>query len=109
MKTRQTGMLTHIVATSALLILCAAAPALAKGNAANGLTLARQWCSSCHAVEPQGPATDKAPPFAEIAQTHDSKWTTAWLADPHPPMKGIELSNAQIADVVAYLQTLAKP
>jgi mono/diheme cytochrome c family protein len=76
-------------------------------RAANGLKLARQWCASCHSVEADGTASDKAPPFSAIAARRDTNWIKAWLADPHPPMKGITLSNEEIADLTAYIKSLA--
>ncbi len=93
-----------------LALACAAlsaGTALAAGDAANGLSLARQWCSSCHTVEAGGTAVDKAPSFASIAARRDGKWIKAWLTNPHPPMEGIALSNAQINDLTAYIKSLA--
>ncbi|MFZ1990459.1 MAG: c-type cytochrome [Alphaproteobacteria bacterium] len=90
----------------ALTILCTA-PASA-ANAQNGLKLARQWCSSCHAVETgQSPESDKAPPFSEIAARRDDKWIKTWLENPHPPMQGITLTHGEIADLMAYIKSLA--
>jgi mono/diheme cytochrome c family protein len=80
---------------------------LTKGRPENGLNLARAWCSSCHTVEPQGMASDKAPAFAAIAERRDDAWIKAWLATPHPPMEGITLSNQEIADLTAYIKSLA--
>lgn len=92
------------------LCLAASQPALAADNAARGLGLARQWCSSCHTVEPQQVTdSDKAPTFTEIAQRHDEKWIKAWLTNPHPPMQGITLSHTQIDDLTAYIKSLSKP
>ena len=94
-------------AAIALLLTCAA-PALAAGNVKTGLTLARQWCSSCHTVEAaQSPESDKAPPFSEIAQRRDDKWMKTWLENPHPPMTGITLTHGEITDLTAYIKSLA--
>jgi mono/diheme cytochrome c family protein len=100
--------LRHVWAVAAALFCVAASPAFTTGNAENGLKIARQWCSSCHTVEPQASTSDKAPPFAVIAQRRDDKWVDAWLDAPHPPMEGITLSSSQIKDVKAYLRSLAK-
>lgn len=90
--------------------VCTAIPrVLAAGDAKSGLELARQWCASCHNVEPDATLSDKAPPFAVIAQKRDEDWIEAWLSDPHPPMTGIALSRMQIDDVTAYIKSLAKP
>jgi mono/diheme cytochrome c family protein len=83
-----------------------APPVFAAGNSANGLKLARQWCASCHAVDSEGTMTDSAPSFPTLAKRRDKTWVRAWLSDPHPPMKGIDLSRAQIDDVTAYLTSL---
>jgi hypothetical protein len=32
----------------------------------------------------------------------------AWLADPHPPMPGLDLANQQEDDIIAYLMSLKK-
>ncbi len=92
-----------------LLFAAAATQAAAAADAAvDGRALARQWCSSCHVVEPGGRGSDAAPPFADIARRHsgDRSWIRAWLTDPHPPMKGITLSRRQIDDIIAYLDTM---
>ena len=89
-------------------MVACAGPALAAGNAEQGLKLARQWCSSCHAVEArQSPESDKAPSFTEIARRHDDKWIKTWLENPHPPMIGITLTHAEIANLNAYIKSLA--
>jgi len=89
------------------LTLSFTAPAFA-ASAQNGLKLAREWCSSCHAVEAaQSPESDRAPPFADIAARRDDKWIKTWLENPHPPMTGITLTHAEIADLNAYIKSLA--
>lgn len=89
-------------------LLIASAPAAAE-DAEAGRALARSWCAHCHVVEErQAQASDIAPPFAQIA--NDPKKTKlgleAWLADPHPPMPNLNLSQAQIDDLIAYIETL---
>jgi mono/diheme cytochrome c family protein len=89
-----------------------AVPTLASaqsGNPAEGRRLAERWCASCHEVEPNALAQDVPPSFASLGvqRNQDPGWVRAWLANPHPPMRGIELSRQQIDDIVAYLQSLA--
>lgn len=89
-------------------LLVASAPA-SSGDADSGRVLARSWCAYCHIVEEgQAQASDIAPPFAQIA--NDPKKTKlgleAWLADPHPPMPNLNLSQDQIDDLIAYIETL---
>jgi mono/diheme cytochrome c family protein len=87
-----------------------AAVAQAEGDATKGHALARQWCTGCHVVDEGGPGPDTAPPFATIArrQGGDHAWVRAWLAAPHPPMPNFNLTRQQIADIVAYLDSLTK-
>jgi mono/diheme cytochrome c family protein len=89
-------------------VVFATAPAQAVGNAAQGHKLAQQWCASCHMVDAGQPTTDTTPSFLTLAKKNkpNSNWARLWLMDPHPPMKGIDLSRHQIDDVVAYLQSL---
>jgi len=79
------------------------------GDPATGRKLAAIWCSSCHVVGPGAPGSDTAPPFALIAERHkhDPNWVRAWLAAPHPPMPDPNLTRAEIADLSAYLASLA--
>jgi len=95
--------------TVMIALLATSSTALAEGSAEAGKRLAQQWCASCHQVEPSAPAKDTAPPFASLGveKGKDPGWIRAWLANPHPPMQGINLSRRQIDDVVAYLQSLA--
>lgn len=92
-------------------LLAATATASAEGSAAAGKRLAQRWCANCHQIEPSAPAKDVAPPFASLGvqKGKDPGWVRAWLANPHPPMQGINLSRQQIDDIVVYLQSLARP
>jgi mono/diheme cytochrome c family protein len=79
-------------------------------DAEAGARLVQRWCVSCHATERSRAAADVAPSLATIAQTRGGSpgWLRAWLAAPHPPMPNLTLSNREIDDVIAYLQTLRK-
>jgi mono/diheme cytochrome c family protein len=94
------------VLTAALL----ASPALAAGDPAQGHRLAELWCSSCHLVDPEGHGTDAAPSFPSIAERRrdDQAWLRAWLISPHPPMPNLNLSRAEIDNIVAYLGNLSR-
>ena len=98
-----------LLVASAVTLALNSAPAQAGGDPEIGDELASHWCSNCHAVAGQARASDAAPPLATIAQKHaeDQHWLRAWLADPHPPMPNLNLSRAEIDDVIAYLQRLA--
>ena len=84
-----------------------------KGMAAdskNGQRLAVHWCSGCHVVlAGQQQAYDVAPTFAHIAASGvDEGRLKAFLANPeHSRMPNLSLSRSEIADLVAYIKTLA--
>ena len=86
--------------------LLAAGSAEAAGDEDRGRALARAWCQGCHVAEGRG--TDAAPALASIAGRlgDDAAWLFAWLSDPHPVMPQLSLSRQEIADLIAYLQTL---
>jgi mono/diheme cytochrome c family protein len=102
------------------LILIAAAAAFAgaaaaqtgTGDAAQGHRFASQSCSSCHLVDLQQtkPAVDGVPTFPSLANssTETPERMSAFLARPHGAMPPLSLSRQEIADVVAYIQTLKK-
>jgi mono/diheme cytochrome c family protein len=83
-----------------------AAPA--SGNAAAGRELVLRSCTSCHATENATSASDTAPPLSFISRDIKDRrvWVRGWLMNPHPPMRGINLSRQEINDVIAYLETL---
>lgn len=85
--------------------------AWAAGDVARGHALAEVWCSNCHIVDADGNGKDAAPPFPVIARRGwpDQRVARAFLNAPHPPMPNFDLARAQIDDIVAYLNSLAKP
>ncbi|MBD8892081.1 cytochrome C552 [Labrenzia suaedae] len=82
----------------------------AAADAQSGKALSLTWCSACHLVSnDQAQASDaQAPSFYKIAQapglTEDQ--LIAFLADPHPKMPGMPLSNTEIGDITRYISTL---
>lgn len=102
--------LSCALAALALLVPVTAA-AQGAGDARNGVMLARNWCTGCHLVEPGGRGGDAVPSFMAIA--NDPKRSPsalrAWLTRPHPPMPNMNLSRAEIEDIVAYLESLKTP
>ncbi len=70
-----------------------------------GQSIAERWCSACHSI---GPAlgSDAAPPFASIAGMRAPDQIAAFLARPHGQMPPLDLTNEEIASVIAYMQTL---
>ncbi|HTZ79544.1 MAG TPA: cytochrome c [Stellaceae bacterium] len=102
-------MRLNLALTAAAVLISTTPLAFAAGDAAAGKQLAERSCASCHQVEPSGTARDTAPPFPALAKKggKDLGWARAWLANPHPPMQGIDLSRQQTDDIIAYLQSLA--
>ncbi|MEP3278051.1 MAG: c-type cytochrome [Stappiaceae bacterium] len=103
---RQRGMR---LALSILVFLSLATLVQAKGDGKNGEKLAKQWCATCHVVTPeQTTASADAPSFTSIAGNplKSNDYLTGFLIDPHPPMPNLNLSRQEIADVIAYINSL---
>lgn len=100
--------ISTLVAAPLLLLLIVAtgnhARAADTGDAALGRSLAERWCVSCHG------SSDAAPPLAQImrGKQTDERRLRSWLAAPHPPMRGIDLTRQQTEDIIAYLRALAR-
>ncbi|WP_448206896.1 c-type cytochrome [Azospirillum sp. sgz302134] len=103
---------TSALATAALTTAAQAADPVA------GRRIADRWCTSCHVVESGSGqtsagqtgtrGTDAVPTLASIARDprRGPDWLRQWLTSPHPPMPDLNLSRAEIDDVIAYLQSL---
>jgi mono/diheme cytochrome c family protein len=96
-------------------LICLAAglgsPGVALGDAESGKTIAKRWCGTCHIVPDAVPevATEGIPTFRAIARNprNTPARIAAILVDPHPPMPDFSLSNRTIADLIAYIESLA--
>lgn len=102
-----------IVAAGALLAFGSAAaqdaPARDRpGDPFEGRIIAERWCANCHSIGPGSVGLEIAPPFAGIAEMRSEapEWLRVWLSTPHAGMPDLNLSRQEIADVIAYLQTL---
>lgn len=96
-----------LLGTVLLLGTAGAAQAQQDERIARGAALAERWCSQCHVGPVAGGrahGTDAAPPLATVAATRDAPWLRSFLSKPHGKMPEISLSEAEIADVVAYLE-----
>ena len=75
-----------------------------------GLAAARKWCAGCHVVAEQQrrPATDAAPPFAEIANNPkvSRDRLRGILIRPHSRMPTGVLTRDDIRDLLAYFDSL---
>lgn len=81
------------------------------GSAARGEVLADMRCSSCHAVGRSGPSPmAAAPPFRGLAQRYPVAQLQEALAEglvtAHPAMPQVELEEDDIADLIAYLDSV---
>jgi mono/diheme cytochrome c family protein len=102
------------VVSIAALLLCLAAPAAAQQSPAaqRGLTYVRVHCAQCHAVDrvSESPLA-VAPPFRTLVTRHSLDSLRRRLSEgivaTHPTMPQFRLEPDQLADVMAYLQTLA--
>ena len=99
-----------LVAWVCVVMAAATLPATADGNAATGQQIAKRWCTSCHLVEydQKGGASADVPTFFAIAKrsSGDSAGLKSFLADPHPPMPDLNLTRAEINDLLAYIGSL---
>jgi mono/diheme cytochrome c family protein len=95
---------SRILAVGALL---APQSAWAAGDPRAGAEVALRWCTACHLVRPaaSGPAVQGPPAFQTIARERTTDALRAFLTRPHPPMPPIELSRADIDNLIAYIDT----
>jgi mono/diheme cytochrome c family protein len=92
------------------LALAALAPsaAFAAADLQQGENIARRWCAPCHLATPdQKSASADVAPFMTLARSKTDRQLAAFLADPHPKMPNLHLSRQEIADLVAYIRSLA--
>ena len=79
-------------------------------SAVEGHELARKLCKGCHLIDDNdGAVAQVGPPsFASIAnkpgQTADR--IKGALIQPHPPMPDMHLSNEEMLNIIAYLESL---
>ena len=77
------------------------------GDAGRGLSLVRQVCSECHAIEAQQLQSPhaRAPTFLALANTPGMTGTalTVALVTPHAGMPMFRLTAEQRADIIAYI------
>jgi mono/diheme cytochrome c family protein len=98
-----------LLALSVIGIIFVASPVQAEGDAARGLSIATQWCNSCHVVQQDPGGMDDgeiAPPFSTLtAQTAGT--VRRLLASGHADMSALsKLTDADAADIAAYLKRL---
>jgi mono/diheme cytochrome c family protein len=91
-----------------VLTLVAASPAFAASDPIEGKKIAKRWCASCHVISPeqQTRASADVPSFCDIAQRKSGAQLKLFLIDPHPKMPDMSLTRQEIADIVAYIESL---
>ena len=102
--------IVHRLAAAGLLLGTLGLASAASADPDEGLRLARQWCTSCHIVEPGSSGSDAAPPFETIANDPvvTENGLRAWLADPHPPMPKFDLTRIEIDVIIDYITSLER-
>jgi mono/diheme cytochrome c family protein len=104
------GRLT--LSTTLVMLAASAASAQDAGDRAQGLVLARQLCSECHAVEPSQRSSPNgmAPRFEAIANTPGMTAIalSAALQTPHRTMPNVMLNADQLRGIVAYILSLRR-
>ena len=79
-------------------------------SATEGHELSEKFCKGCHLIDGQGGSTAQVgpPSFASIANKpgQTAEHIENVLIQPHPPMPDMHLSNEEILNIIAYLETL---
>ena len=99
-------------AATALLLFAASASWAATSDLEAGSKLARKYCRRCHAIGATGAsAHPAAPPFRQIAAKGHVDDLQEALAEGitvgHPDMPEFALAADQVAELLAYLKSLA--
>ncbi len=78
------------------------------GDVSAGADVATRWCTGCHLIHPaaSGPAVQGPPAFDQLARTRAPEALRSFLTRPHRPMPPLELSRADIDNLVAYIESL---
>ncbi len=101
-----------LVAAVAACLLLTLTSALAQpaGDARRGRELATRLCTNCHVVDRQasGPVRADVPGFPAIANRAGvtAERLAGAIIIPHPAMPGVQLTTAEIRDIVAYILSL---
>jgi mono/diheme cytochrome c family protein len=102
-----------LVAALALVPALACAESMpAQEQIAAGKALAQLQCSSCHAGTGKGSGTDTAPSFVAVASSRSPDFLDAYLkgfpTKRHSTMPPVDLTNAQVEALVAFIASLKK-
>jgi mono/diheme cytochrome c family protein len=103
---------TAAVAALCLLLGATAAVAQSAGDSKRGRELAQRLCTNCHVIAPEatGPVRTDVPTFPTIAGRPGvtAERIAGAIIIPHPAMPGVQLTTAEIRDIVAYILSLKR-
>jgi len=98
-----------LASLAGLVLLAQTAPASA-ADVKKGERLAQRWCANCHVIAPdQTNANADAPSFAAISATRRIPQIEGFLRENHPQMPDMSLSRDEIANLIAWMQSLSPP
>jgi nitric oxide reductase subunit C len=93
-------------------IFLAATAGVALAGADEGKALYEQKCKVCHSIAGQGgKMADKGGSLDGVGTKRDAAWLTKYLTDPKSAMPDakmpkMKMTESELADHVAYMQTL---
>lgn len=93
-------------------IVMVATAGVAPAGADEGKALYEQKCKVCHSIGGQGgKMAEKGGPLDGVGTKRDAAWLTKYLTDPKSAMPDakmpkIKMTEAELADYVAYMLTL---
>lgn len=103
----------RLIPLAAALTIALAAPAFARGSAAQGKKIAEVNCAECHAVGRTGASKNaKSPAFRTLAQRYplqqleESLGEGIMVGHEGPEMPLFEFEPQEIEDLMAYLRTI---
>jgi cytochrome c len=108
------GKARAVGAAAVLCLLLAAGSAVAQpaGDSRRGRELAQRLCTNCHVIAPEaaGPVRADVPSFPAIAGRPGvtAERIAGAIIIPHPAMPGVQLTTAEIRDIVAYILSLKR-
>ncbi|MDS4071729.1 MAG: c-type cytochrome [Defluviicoccus sp.] len=78
------------------------------GDPVAGKAIAERWCAGCHLIDGAVETSDAAIPLAALARRphYDANALAAFLTVPHGGMPDLSLTQREIADLIAFIETL---
>jgi mono/diheme cytochrome c family protein len=104
--------MTGVAIAAAAMIVEGSAPPRASAGAAEGKAVYAEKCKMCHSIGGEGgKMAANGGPLDGVGSKHDAAWLKAFTADPKSKkpdakMPKVKLTDQQLDDVVAYMETL---